>query len=89
METLNLDIDHDSGFEAAKKSAQEVARKKLGEEPMLWSWYDGRTCTFSPTDPCGDDPLEGIERYAENRGGNLKVLVGKNRYGFCFGPSLH
>ncbi len=87
METYNIDESRDRDFEAAKKLALDLAKKKLGEDPMLWSWYDDDTGRHSPAENCGDDPHNGIERYAEQRGGNIKVLVAKKKYGFCFGPS--
>ena len=87
METYTIDDNRDSNFEDAEKSALQFARKKLGQDPMLWSWYDENTGMHSPSDLCGDDPRELIERYAEKRGGELKVLVSKKRYEFCFGSS--
>ena len=75
MKTYTIDDSRDSTFEEARKSALKFARKKLGKDPMLWSWYDDSTGMHSPADSCGDDPRELIERYAETRGGKLKVLV--------------
>ncbi len=87
METYTIDDNRERNFEDAEKLALRFAGKKLGKDPMLWSWYDDNTGLHSPADLCGDDPREIIERYAEKRGGKLKVLVAKKRYEFCFGSS--
>ncbi len=87
METYTIDDNRDSSFEDAEKSALQFAGNKIGKDAMLWSWYDDNTGRHSPAELCGDNTRELIERYAEIRGGRLKVLVAKKRYEFCFGPS--
>lgn len=87
METYTIDDNRDSNFEDAEKSALQFAGQKLGKDAVLWSWYDEKTGMHSPANLSGDDTRELIERYAEKRGGKLKVLVAKKRYEFCFGSS--
>ena len=87
METYTIDDSRDYNFEDAEKSAQKFAGQKLGKDPMLWSWYDDNTGLHSPADLCGDNTRDLIERYAEQRGGKIRVLVAKKRYEFCFGSS--
>ena len=77
METCNIEENRDRNFEEARRLALEFARQKMGEDPMLLSWYDEETGKHSPADVSGENTRELMERYAEARGGSLRVMVAK------------
>ena len=87
METLKISKKGLKDFNTAQSIAWEAASEKLGEDLILWSWYDAETGNKSPTVVCDEDDRNAIELYAETRGGKLKVLLEEGRYEFCFGPN--
>jgi len=79
MEEVDITIEGaDPDFNAARKSSDEIAERRL-KEPLLVAWYDGAAETGHPdVHECHDKP--GWKTYAESRGGQLTVNVNAGRY---------
>ncbi len=78
-----LSGDPDLGFEDARDLARAEARKR-SDDPMLLSWYVGRTGDFYPRIECGTGDRPAWIVYAESRGGDLPVVVDDGAYVFYF-----
>lgn len=68
-------------------SAKEIARQKateLAEDPMLLSWYNGKTGEYFPKLECGswDRPVWII--FAESRGADIAVDINDGEYIFLY-----
>lgn len=75
--------DKDLDFVTAKELAKEKART-LSRDPMLLSWYSGKTGAYSPTFECGDPEKPAWIVFAEARGGDLTIDVNDGEYLFLF-----
>jgi hypothetical protein len=67
--------------------AKDLAKKKAGErckDPMLLSWYCGKTGEFYPRFECGYREKAPWVVFAEARGGNLTVDINDGEYIFIF-----
>jgi hypothetical protein len=78
-----LSGDPDLGFEDARDLARAEARKR-SDDPMLLSWYVGRTGESYPRIECGTGDRPAWIVYAESRGGDLPVVVDDGAYVFYF-----
>jgi hypothetical protein len=86
MQILSVWVPEPLDFPNARKVAVDVARKKLGEGTVLWSWceaHSGRTSLA--VDCCGSEEEPSWEVYGRVRGGRLKISVNGGQYEFCFG----
>ena len=83
MQTLNLKPEHNTEFDAAQLLARAEANRFL-VVPMGLSWLNRHTGQYSPNvNCCGQEGKEAWEKYAESRGGTIRVEVG-NEYVFIF-----
>ena len=81
---LRIDItDPDLDFSSAKLIAKEKALE-LSSDPMLLSWYDGKTGDFWPKYECGtwDKPVWII--FAQSRGADIAVNINNGDYIFLY-----
>ena len=81
---INIQIDEkDLDFGKAKDIAKEKA-KELAPDPMLLSWYNGKTGEYYPTYECGtwDKPVWII--FAESRGADIAVDINDGQYIFLY-----
>ena len=77
VERKNLD------FSEAKEITKTKA-KEFAPDPMLLSWYNGKTGDYYPTLDCGfrDKPVWII--FAESRGADLAININDGEYVFLF-----
>jgi hypothetical protein len=70
-------------FVTAKDIARQKARE-LAEDPMLLSWYNGKTGEYFPKLECGswDKPVWII--FAESRGADIAVNINDGEYIFLY-----
>lgn len=75
--------EKDIDFLKAKDIAKEKARE-LAEDPMLLSWYNGKTGEYFPKLECGtwDKPVWII--FAESRGADIAININDGEYIFLF-----
>ena len=75
--------DPDLNFLKAKDAAKNKAME-LAPDPMLLSWYSGRTKEYYPKLECGtwDKPVWII--FAESRGADIAVSVNDGEYIFLY-----
>ena len=75
--------DEDLDFLKAKDMAKEKA-KELSSDPMLLSWYSGKTGDYYPKLECGswDKPVWII--FAESRGADIAVDINEGEYIFLY-----
>lgn len=81
---LRLTIaDQDLDFVAAKDIAKQKARE-LSADPMLLSWFCGKTGAFYPNTECGrtDKPIWIV--FAESRGSDIAVNINDGEYIFLY-----
>jgi len=67
--------------------AKDIATQKAKEtcaDPMLLSWYQGKTGESYPNLECGPGDKPAWIVYAESRGGDLTVDINKGQYIFVF-----
>lgn len=77
---------HTSGsveFSDAKDIAKEKA-KELSSDPMLLSWYNGKTGEGYPDHECGSVDKPAWFVFAEARGGDILVDISDGEYIFIF-----
>ena len=79
IETINIRVDDPAvDFNAARKSADDISKKKL-KEPLLVAWYDGIAGKGHPdVHECTNKP--GWQTSAESRGGRLTINVNDGKY---------
>ena len=75
--------DPNLDFEGAKDLAKEKA-KKICDDPMLLSWYQGKTGESYPNLECGPGDKPAWITYAESRDGDLTIDIDKGQYVFIF-----
>jgi hypothetical protein len=81
---INIQIDEkDLDFVKAKDIAKEKARE-LAADPMLLSWYNGKTGEYFPKYECGawDKPVWII--FAESRGADIAININDGQYIFLY-----
>ncbi|MGD2096913.1 MAG: AF1514 family protein [Desulfobacterales bacterium] len=88
-EHIALKVDHpDMDFAEAK----DLARKKALEmcaDPMLLSWYQGKTGKSYPNLECGPGDRPAWIVYAASRGGNLTIDINSGQYVFIYLSSIN
>ena len=81
---INLDIDvPDLDFAAAKNIAKQKAAE-MGDDPMLLSWFNGKSGESYPNLECGPGDKPAWITYAESRGGNLTIDINHGQYVFIY-----
>ncbi len=88
LQTLSVWVPEPVDFPNARTVALKVARERLGEGAVLWSWCEAQTGRTSLAVPCcGSEEKPAWEAYGRVRGATLKLSVNGGQYEFCFGPS--
>ncbi len=77
IENTNLD------FAEAKELAKQKA-KEICTDPMLLSWYRGKTGEAYPKLECGPADKPAWIVYAESRGGDLTIDINEGQYVFIY-----
>ena len=81
---IELKIDNpDPDFEDAKDLAKQKA-KEFCADPMLLSWYQGKTGESYPNLESGPGDKPAWITYAESRGGDLTINVNGGQFVFIF-----
>ena len=81
---IELKIDNpDPDFAEAKDLAKQKA-KEMCTDPMLLSWYNGKTGESYPNLECGPGDKPAWIVYAESRDGDLAIDVNEGQYIFIF-----
>ena len=81
---IELEIDNaDLDFAEAKDFAKQKA-KETGADPMLLSWYQGKTGESYPNLECGPGDKPAWIVYAESRGGDLTIDINEGQYVFIY-----
>ena len=75
----NADLDFEEATGLAKQKAQET-----GADPMLLSWYQGKTGESHPNLECGPGDKPAWITYAESRGGDLTIDINEGQYVFIY-----
>ena len=75
--------EKDIDFESAKDLAKQKA-KELNTDPMLLSWYCGKTGEYYPKTECGrmDKPVWIV--FAESRGADIAININDGEYIFLY-----
>ena len=79
LKIANADLD----FEEAKELSKQRA-KETGTDPMLLSWYQGKTGDSYPNLECGPGDKPAWITYAESRGGDLTIDINEGQYVFIY-----
>ena len=77
IENPNLD------FEEAKDIAKQKAKETCAD-PMMLSWYQGKTGESYPNLECGPGDKPAWIIFAESRGGDLTVDINDGQFIFIF-----
>ncbi len=81
---IHIKIDNpDLEFAAAKDMAKQRARE-LCTDPMLLSWFQGKTGESYPNMECGPGDKPAWITYAESRGGDLVIDINRGQYIFIY-----
>jgi hypothetical protein len=75
--------DRNLNFEQAHAIAKQKA-KELSTDPMLLSWYQGKTGKFYPDFECGRSDKPAWVLYAESRGGDTAININNGEYIFIY-----
>lgn len=75
--------DSDLDFEDAKELAKQKA-KEYCADPMLLSWYLGKTGESYPNLECGPGDKPAWIVFAESRGGDLTIDINNGQFVFIF-----
>ena len=70
-------------FAAAKQFAKQKAQE-ICDDPMLLSWYCGKTGESCPNLECGPGDKPAWIIYAESRGGDLTIDINEEQYIFIY-----
>lgn len=73
------DLDYDSAHDLAKEKAKE-----LTDDPMLLSWYCGRTGEYYPKTECGRMDKPAWIVFAESRGADIAININDGEYIFLY-----
>lgn len=81
---IELKIDNpDLEFTEAKDIAKQTA-KGVCDDPMLLSWYQGKTGESYPNLECGPGDKPAWIVYAESRDGDLTIDINDGQYVFIY-----
>jgi hypothetical protein len=81
---INIKTDNpELEFAAAKDLARQRA-KALCPDPMLLSWFQGKTGESYPNLECGPGDKPAWITYAEARGGDLVIDINQGQYIFIY-----
>lgn len=81
---INLMIDDEElDFESAKYIAKEKA-KELTTDPMMLSWFSGKTGEFYPKTECGPMDKPPWIVFAESRGADIAININDGEYIFLY-----
>lgn len=81
---IKIRIDmQDLDFSGIKDIAKQKA-KEMCADPMLLSWYSGKTGESYPNLECGPGDKPAWIVYAESRGGDLTIDINEGEYVFIF-----
>jgi hypothetical protein len=75
----NHDLDFAEAMDIAKQKAKEIC-----DDPMLLSWYQGKTGESYPNLECGPGDKPAWIVYAESRGGDLTININEGQYVFIY-----
>ncbi|MGD8272499.1 MAG: AF1514 family protein [Desulfobacterales bacterium] len=75
----NPDLDFVEAKDLAKQKAKEFCT-----DPMLLSWYQGKTGESYPNLECGTGDKPAWIVYAESRSGNLTIDINAGQYIFIY-----
>ena len=75
--------DHELDFRSASELAKQKARELCGD-PMLLSWYQGKTGESYPNMECGPGDKPAWIVFAESRGGDLTIDINNGQYVFIY-----
>jgi len=79
---LNI-ADRDLDFVEAHAIAKQKA-KEFSADPMLLSWYQGKTGKYYPDIECGRSDKPAWVLYAESRGGDTAININNGEYIFIY-----
>ena len=81
---IEFKIDNYSlDFAEAKNLAKQKAKETCAD-PMLLSWYQGKTGESYPNLECGPGDKPAWIVYAESRGGDLTIDINEGQYVFIY-----
>jgi hypothetical protein len=81
---IRMAIDQeDLDFDSAKTLAQKKA-KEITEDPMMLSWFSGKTGEFYPKTECGPMDKPPWIVHAESRGADLAININDGEYIFLY-----
>ena len=81
---IRLTIDNENlDFVSAKDIAKQKA-KELSSDPMLLSWFCGKTGEFYPKAECGRTDKPAWIIFAESRGADIAININDGEYIFLF-----
>jgi hypothetical protein len=81
---IELEVDQPGlDFAAAKDRARQKA-KEICADPMLLSWYQGKTGESYPNLDCGPGDKPAWIVYAASRGGDLTIDINAGQYVFIY-----
>ncbi len=75
----NPELDFVEAKDIAKQKAQETC-----DDPMLLSWYQGKTGESYPNLECGPGDKPAWIVFAESRGGDLTIDINDGQYVFIY-----
>jgi len=75
--------DNDLDFKSAKDLAKQKA-KELTDDPMLLSWYCGKTGEYYPKTECGKTDKPAWIVFAESRGADIATNINDGGYIFLY-----
>jgi hypothetical protein len=73
----------DLDFASAKDMSKQKA-KEMVADPMLLSWYNGKTGESYPNLECGPGDKPAWITYAESRGDDLTIDINDGQYVFIY-----
>ena len=81
---INITTDNpDLDFAEAKDLAKQRAKESC-TDPMLLSWFQGKTGESYPNMECGPGDKPAWITYAESRGGDLVIDINQGQYIFIY-----
>jgi hypothetical protein len=81
---IKIEIDKTSLDFAETKDLVKQKAKEICADPMLLSWYQGKTGESYPNLECGSGDKPAWIVYAESRGGDLTVDINEGQYVFIY-----
>ena len=73
------DLDIASATDIAKRKAKE-----LSDDPMMLSWYCGKTGEYHPKTECGRSDRPPWILFAESRGADIAININEGEYIFLY-----